>query len=285
MDISLDEMKIILIDALKEFHKICLENNLRYYLLGGTMLGAVRHKGFIPWDDDIDVGMPRDDYERFRKIASKKLSAVYEIEQYNNSNTHPYNYLKMIDKRTLLIQESLEHLNAESGVFIDIFPLDGVPENEIERKVHDIRIKIRKVFISYHYYSYDMINKSYWNRTGFVEKYIKKNILFMFMKIVKIITKFIDIQLIHKSLDKLLSKYKFDESEIVGNYLGAWGSREFMARKFFGNGKKIIFEDNEFIGVEDSDAYLKNLYGDYWELPPEGKRKSHHSFSLVRYRD
>lgn len=279
MDLDLKRMKEILLDALIEIDRICEANDIRYYLLGGTMLGAVRHQGFIPWDDDIDIGMPRDDYNRFIEICKSQLEKVYEIQQYNTLDYHPYNYLKLIDKRTLLIQQSLKHLNAESGVFVDIFPLDGVPSNKFVRAIHMLHIKFYRVYIYNYYYSSEGIKQAYSDRG------IKKNILLMRMKIIKGVSNFINIKNIHKKLDKLLSKYKYDDSDIIGNYLGAWGEKEIMYKKYFGEGKKVMFEKKEFTGVENTDAYLKRLYGDYWKLPPIEMRKSHHKFTKIKLPD
>lgn len=282
MDLNLEKMQKILVEGLVEVDRICKENNIRYYLIGGTMLGAVRHQGFIPWDDDIDIGMPREDYNKFIRIAPDNLNVFYEIQNYDKVDYHPYNYLKLIDKRTLLIQESLQHLNAESGVFIDIFPLDGVPRNKVIRLIHNFHVRLYKVILFNYYYSEKSINSAYIENKV---PYWKRSLQIIRMRIIKRIFSFANIKKIHIKLDEILSKYKFDDSIIAGNYLGAWGSKELMIMEYYGKARSIMFENKEFLGVENPDAYLKSIYVDYWRMPPVEERKSHHKFAMLKMRD
>ncbi len=110
---------------LQEIDKICRHYHIRYYLAGGTLLGAVRHQGFIPWDDDIDIAMPREDYEQFIKIMSHKKHPIYKLLAIECTKGYPYTFAKVVDTRTRLVEEIGKDLH-QMGVFIDIFPIDGM---------------------------------------------------------------------------------------------------------------------------------------------------------------
>ena len=121
--VSAEYLHSRLLSMAKVFHAFCVENGLQYYMLGGTMLGAVRHKGFIPWDDDMDFGMPRKDYDRFLKLAEEKLPAPFEVTCYKNVAKTPIHYAKQIDGSATLVEDSYHDF--VEGLYIDIFPLDA----------------------------------------------------------------------------------------------------------------------------------------------------------------
>lgn len=115
MQIETKELQGKLLSMLKQFHEVCVNNNLVYYMAAGTLLGAVRHKGFIPWDDDADVVMPREDYSSFKQIASRILPENLEIKFYENEQSSPMHYMKLIDKNTTLIEN--KYRNYYEGVY------------------------------------------------------------------------------------------------------------------------------------------------------------------------
>lgn len=118
------EIQLKLLDMLKWFHEFCIENKLRYYALGGTMLGAIRHKGFIPWDDDIDVGMPREDYDKMIELVIDKQDEKYRLEKPLQNKDFVYQYCKLYDTSTTLVENT--RYKTKRGVYLDIFPLDGI---------------------------------------------------------------------------------------------------------------------------------------------------------------
>ena len=122
---ELEELHQIELDMLKEIDRICRRENIQYYLAGGTLLGAVRHKGFIPWDDDIDIAMARDEYERFLKVMKKERHPYLKIFAMEFDKEYQYTFAKVVDTRTRLIEEIGKDL-PDMGVFIDIFPIDGL---------------------------------------------------------------------------------------------------------------------------------------------------------------
>jgi len=152
-DTCIKEFRHIQIDMLKQFISICNDNQLRYYLLGGSCLGAVRHAGFIPWDDDIDVGMPREDFERFSAIAKEQLPE-HLFFQTNTSDPEYINvFAKLRNSNTTYIETSAKNLNINHGVYIDIFPLDGISNNHFYHKIDKATVRFYNVIISQNYIS------------------------------------------------------------------------------------------------------------------------------------
>ena len=119
-----ERLKAIELDILKAFIDVCKKNSLNYYLLGGSCLGAVRHHGIIPWDDDIDVGLLRADYNKFMEVGQKYLPEHYFLQNYRTDPEYYVNFAKIRDSRTTFIESSLKNLHINHGVYIDVFPLD-----------------------------------------------------------------------------------------------------------------------------------------------------------------
>lgn len=249
-----------LLEMAKAFHHICIDNNLHYYMLGGTMLGAIRHKGFIPWDDDMDFGMPRDDYDRFISLSKRILPEYYELRFYKNADNSPMHYAKFIDNRTTLIESS--YTNYVEGLYIDIFPLDGAGNGSIIDRIRSKRIFWKQRLIIYHCITRDM--------TGH-------------RKILKKYAQMKKLNKLHASIESLMTSKKLSESTLIANYLGAWAEKEIMPKKVMGNPKLYTFEDTEFYGSENADAYLNSLYGDYMKLPPKDKQVFKHNYYYLDY--
>lgn len=122
----MEKLRIIEVDILDEVVRICNKYDINYYLAYGTLIGAVRHKGFIPWDDDIDIWMFREDYDRFAKIAEKELSEKYYYQDWHKEKEYPYNFAKVRLNDTVVLQKPITKLNIHHGIYIDIFPLDNI---------------------------------------------------------------------------------------------------------------------------------------------------------------
>jgi len=258
------------LDTLVVVDQICKRHNLRYYLVGGTMLGAVRHGGFIPWDDDVDIAMPRADYEKFLRIAPEELTKDRSLQTYSLGN-YPIHFIKVIDNRTAVVEKSLKHQGLKTEIFIDVFPLDGVPNNRFLRRVHYSRIRLYLHIISGYYY-WDEATKTKYDGP-------KKHTRLLARKLTRILPPSV-MSKVHRRLENLLNRYKFEQSDLVCNYLGAWGTKEIMPRSYFGTGKPTSFEGYSFVGVQEPHLFLRNLYGDYMELPPIEERISHHDLEI-----
>ena len=262
-ELTEQELKNTCVEILKEFDKICEENNLKYSAAGGTMLGAVRHKGFIPWDDDIDIIMLREDYEKL--LALQFENDNYEIKNYRYTKSYYYSFTKMIDKRTVITEDSRADRNM--GVYIDIFPSDYI--DEVDSKKFEKTIKkcqINKAIVE-HLGSKIGFNKSL--SIKYICKLIVRAVLAPFKKA------------LIKKCDKQFSKNKTGKYCASLNY-NVYGLHDYYESKLWNNLIQLDFEDMKVWAFEDSDSYLKMLYGDYMKLPPEEERISHHSFTAYK---
>jgi lipopolysaccharide cholinephosphotransferase len=256
MEISVEDLHSRLLRLIKEFHLLCVENKINYYIIGGTCLGARRHQGFIPWDDDIDVGVPREDYDRLCALGNSELPECIDFLYYGNCEESPFHYLKIIDNTTTLIERSYK--NYIEGVYIDVFPLDGFKENSF-------------------------IQKLSWKRSWFLHGAIinhcstlmKRNFA---RKAFKYWAEKQDLMRLHNKLENIIRKHSFQNSTYVANFLGAYGMNEIVPRAFFGNPTLYDFEDTKLFGPEKIDEYLGNIYGDFMKLPPEDKRVPEHDY-------
>ena len=265
--IELEELKNIQINILKYVKKICNENGLRYYLCGGTLLGAIRHKGFIPWDDDIDIFMPIDDYKKFIELFHTNKIDCENYILFDPYSTKRYQYLfsKLADRRTILIENNSPKIE-NLGVNIDIFPICGLPNEKEER---DIFIESLKK-------SYDKFTKTdklLWNYSKYRYKSIAKTIIKYPYYLLNKGNNIKDIIL------KMMEKYDFDESNFVAFYFTIYNiEREITRKQVYSETIDVKFEDDYFSAAIGYDEYLTNLYGDYMKLPPVDKQVTHHDF-------
>ena len=261
------EVKQIQIQILKEFANYCDQNNLVYFLGYGTLLGAVRHKGFIPWDDDIDVVMPRSDYNKFMKKFNKN-SKNLEVFDILNDLTYNYSFAKLSDKSTFL-KEDCDIAFDKLGVNIDIFPLDGVSSNQKEQKRKIKKIKIYRNILGLK------------NISILRKRALYKNIL-LFLG--KIFFYFIDYKKIVKKIVRSATELDYDASDIVACLVWNYGIKEVISKGVFEKSIKLEFENGLYNAPQDYDKYLKSIYGDYMTLPSEEERASNHVFKAYRYK-
>lgn len=259
--IDLDGLKIIQMDILTAIDEFCTENNITYSLAGGTLLGAVRHKGYIPWDDDIDIYIYRDDYNKLIKTFPKLYKSRYKMASLERDKDWERPYAIAYDDNTIMYEKSTE--KKLIGVFIDIFPIDNVPDDESEWRKYDVPRRRLQKFHALRFVKYDS-NRSF-----------MKNLIILLNRC---LTAFISRRCMAEHLDKLAQKYDKSETKYVfSNAKGIFVKRRFQ-RKIFDNVIDLPFEDRKFRGFADYDEYLRNAYGDYMKLPPIEKRVSHHSF-------
>lgn len=252
------------LDIVKAVVKICEEHDLKYYMLGGTMLGAIRHGGFIPWDDDIDLGMFRDDYERFLQLENE-LPSNLKIVNYKNTPYYLYYITRVLDTETKVIEERIGNENKYTNASIDIFPIDGTPNNKLLRKIYYLRVLYHRALMALCYK--DSIDRH--RSRSRVEK------MFLWVAERLPVEKMTTPYKQKEKIDKLLKKQKIEGSKYIGNIMGAYRTKEIVPAEFYGSGKMYPFEDIELRGMDMADEYLKWTYGDYMQLPPEDKRKTH----------
>ena len=245
---TLDEMKQVEKEILIHIDEVCRKNNLRYWVSGGTLLGTIRHKGFIPWDDDIDMFLPWKDYLKLIEIFER--TERFDILGFGTSevNDFPDPFMKVVDKRTI-VDEDIGTLRKINPLFIDIFPLTGLPEDAEER--HMLFVK------------YQELNRQIWQ-----DFYAANGNTDIFPKW-------------YHAQKELISKYDFDSSAYVGVLGTAYGERDYTTRKVYEETIRMCFEDIEVNVPVGYKEYLDNLYGKDWmELPDESKRKTHHNIQV-----
>lgn len=253
------------LEMFSEFKKICTKYSLNYYVIGGTFLGAIRHKGFIPWDDDMDIAMPRADYELFIKKYYKELPSNLDLITFENNEKYRYYLPRIVDKNYEIQEKRYEELNEKSNIFIDIFPIDGTPNNVFVRKLYFFRILFLRLLNSWYYI--DTIDKSR-KRTKF------EKILILIGKIIPF-KLFIKPKKVLKKIDNLMKKYDMNNSKYSGTIMGAYRIKEIVPTEYFGKPTKYKFEDTEVTGPEHYDLYLTHMYGDYMKLPRNVNSNQH----------
>lgn len=263
-ELSRQEIHNILSDMLSAFADYCDKHQLRYYLVGGTLLGAVRHQGFIPWDDDIDVGMPRPDYERFLELVKQEpVGDNYQVLTMEDEN-YTLPFAEMINKQTIVERETSEFIKSELQVlhlFMDIFPQDGWPEDDEKCRKLVKRTNLLRFMNT-------EARARFGAGTSFARKILKTPVL--------VVSKAIGSKRIIRYLDKIAKQYDYDKSLYVGAITyGIYGIGERCAGNEVVKFDTVEFEGKYYKAPGCWDSYLKGVFGDYMKLPPENKRINH----------
>lgn len=263
-ELSMDEIKKMELDILSDVHDYCVANGIHYILFAGSLLGAVRHKGIIPWDDDIDIAMPRPDYERF--VATYQDDR-YIVKTIDNSDDFVFTFSKVIDNSTVLIENKTEQ--SKIGINIDIFPLDGLPGDEDEAENAAEKSLRYKKLISIKQMKY---------RKG--RRFFKNAVLF-FGKLALLPFSY---RHLNEMAIKNAKRYPYDGAKYVANLAWGIGKKGVVKKEWVLNRHIAPFENIECFIPDRYDEFLTKLYGDYMTPPPVEQRGSHHLFK-VYYRD
>lgn len=256
--VELRKIQIIMLDILIEFDRICKKNGITYSIGGGTMLGAIRHKGFIPWDGDADVFMLRSEYNKLRKVSETDLDTCrFFFQDYKSDLHYRWGYARILRKDTVFIRAGYEHMKAKNGIFIDVFVFDNVPDNYISKR--------------FHLFSCYCIRKMLWSEAGkkvhpsrllrlnyWLISLIPRNFIFIILEIIAKRSNLIETELVRHMTSMHINEQKYG-----------------IPRKLFEELVEYEFEGHTFLGFKDYDIYLKSAYGDYMSLPPLSHRKSH----------
>lgn len=248
-----------LLELLDEFVRICDKNNLDYFLCGGTLLGAVRHKGFIPWDDDMDVAMLRKDYEKFLKIAPVELKEKFIIDNYHTNKKCYLNFTKIRNRNTLFVQDFQKDYDGEKGIWIDIFPLDYIEKLNFFQVT---KIKIVKLIRSIEHYKNNIFlgNNKIWLK-----------------KILTFLMKPIPLTFLQRLQDNLMKGKTHDkEAKYITSIASTYDyKKETMEKDVYLPAKTLEFEGKEYKVPNQYKYYLEKIYGNYMELPAVEKRVTH----------
>ena len=267
-EMSLDEIKNCTLDILKWVSVFCDEHKIRWWLCGGSLLGAVRHKGFIPWDDDIDIMLPRSEYEKLFRIFPNNGRYLFLTSE--NTKDFPYAYGKIIDTETIKL-EPLPRKYQKIGVDIDVFPIDNFPESDIDslllcEAIANRQDKLQRILARF-------CNRSTFIKTIGYNLMFSPYILLRKSGLVNVAKYIHDIQV-------LSQKYNEEETGYKGIItIAHYGVKEKNESVVYEQTVNVIFEGNEFPAPIGFQTYLRRLYGqDYMQLPPIEKRVSHHSY-------
>lgn len=251
------------IKILDEIDSICNTNKIDYFLIGGTLLGAIRHGGFIPWDDDIDIAMPRDSYNKFIQVCENYLSAEYELDYSGNNSRYWLPLLKVRKKGTVYAQEFQDDdENVPQGIWVDIFPLDNVKyENSLLQTIQAKLVYLLRAFILY--------------KQGYVKTVRRRNkILFTLFKNMSISTAF-------QLQEKIMTVWNNNDTLYFVSLASRYGyKKQTILKDKYVPSTKLKFEGKFYNAPNDSNYILKRVYGDYMKLPPEDKRVTHNPVRL-----
>jgi lipopolysaccharide cholinephosphotransferase len=277
-DEDIRDIQRCLISMMKDIDEVCRKYHLMYAITGGAMLGAVRHQGFVPWDDDIDICMPRRDYDRFCKLFLRECSDRYWVQNIRNDRRYDLNFMKVRMKDTVFL-ELFDMDEEKAGLFIDIFPVENTFSNPILRGIHGaigdglllVCSCVRMTTKAQRLLSY--------TKHSALEKSVRVKLM-----IGRLCSVF-PLRWWLLQTERWLSIYKNHKSEWITipsgrkHYFG-----ELYRRTVFYPAVRMNFEEEHFLGVREPDAYLKNMYGDYMKIPPVSERERHTvlRFSLKR---
>jgi len=261
------------LEALKAFDGFCKEYGLTYFAIGGTLLGAVRHKGFIPWDDDVDVAMPREDYDKMVTLA-KEFPKPFVLEEYRYNKEFQSYFAKIRSEEIELLETVTEEADKRRGYLIDVMPLDGTPDNGLLRKLYFAKM----MFLRFLCGAANVRTGILTSRPKWEQQVLK---ICRALRLYKVLT----VQKVYKCMDKAFRRQKVHEAKQIGTLVGAYKTREIVPAEYFGLHGEAVYLDFEDMKVRVPklyEPYLTHMYGEYKNLPPESQRKAHYQGTILK---
>ncbi len=265
----LRKVQLIQLEIAQEIKRVCEENDIHYFLSDGSFLGAVRHKGFIPWDDDMDMGMLRRDYEKFCRIAPAKLKPEYTFQNWYTDPNYSLPFGKVLKRNTLYLENKKSRKLKENGFYVDIFPFDFVPEDTFERD--DLARRLLSI------YRMKLMKSGYtpWREDGKILWHKRLGYLYYQVK-----AAFVSQRELAKGYDALAEGCQ-DGSLLCEQYAGM--HPVYFPRRCLEELADYTFEGITFKGPKDFETYLTTAYGDYMQLPPEDERENRHQIVEIDF--
>jgi len=263
VDEKMKKVWAVELELLEQFMDICENHGLRYYAIGGTLLGAVRHKGFIPWDDDIDVGMPREDYDRFLQLEAEFTYPYRLVTPMNDDYYRAHAQIRHC--KTTGYPKIDEKQSCNKGIFIDIFPLDGVTDSKLAFAVQMFRMKLlNRILVNYYYF--DTVHTN--------PPFVKK----LFHKAVCVVMKRCGIKRVYARYDRIAAKYSQKNTKKVGELSILFGdTRYHWPRQVFMETVEFSFEHLKLKAPKEWDEFLHNTFGAYQSIPENKKERALHT--------
>ena len=254
MDDKQKLQSVILIIA-KEIDRICKENNIKYFMDGGTQLGAIRHGGFIPWDDDFDIGMKRSEFERFLRACQNSLNSEQFYLETDEDDGYGFSFAKIHLNKTMIVEDFSKNAKVHRGIFVDIFPYDNIPNSSINRNIFLFENHVLKNMI--------------WIKENYGDETHRKQVQY---KVLKLLGRAVPLTILKRGREHLIQKY--NKIETMYCFTSDYPQNIFQSR-WLDDIVRYPFEDASFLGVRNYDEFLRILFGNYMELPPVEKRIVH----------
>lgn len=268
---TLRRVQLVQLEIAKEIKRVCDKNGIDYFMDGGTLIGAVRHKGFIPWDDDLDFSMVRDQYEQFLKIAPNELGEQFFLQTWYSDIGYGLPFAKVRKNGTLYIEEITEKCNCHQGIFVDIFPYDNLPKDEDERKKQGKILTFLKV----------LLKAKCRARPAYVSKRFEMNKFIKFIPFI-MISKFVKKDYLIRTYDSIAQKSNTQNTGRLYCQCCSKYAKVTIQETIFRKTIELPFEDTFFRAPEEYDWYLSSAYGDYMTPPPVEEREDRHQVKQVQ---
>lgn len=259
----MNQLQSKLVEMMNDIAYVLETNKIRYFICGGTLLGAIRHQGFIPWDDDIDIAIPREDYNKLLSKFNELFIDYkkYELKSIELNSDYPFPYAKIYDSQTTVVEDYKKPII--QGVYIDIFPIDGIDYTKAKKLTKKFKL-LTRIYM----YKFGAIDIS---KLNFISNLGAKVLSIIFTK-----------KYLRKKIISMMSTYDFNTASHVIIYPGRYRIREVFNKETYQEVTKLQFENIKVFGIKDFDKYLSQIYGSkYMEMPPLEKRKTHHMNSYV----